>query len=105
LTGKLIQEYDELQKEVLCLKVITFNNENYIITSSTDGTILERLISLEENFKLLFNFKLNFNNDSEHTNPIHTFSFLPNCGNSFMLLSYQKYLYLLNFETNQVKFS
>lgn len=85
-------------EEVLTIKVVHFKGENYLISTSQDGSIIKWHMA-EDWSTLLSKTKM----DDNLTYMAFTVSFLPNTGNKYFLAATDEHLRLFDFETGKVR--
>ncbi|KAI8052998.1 WD40-repeat-containing domain protein [Syncephalis plumigaleata] len=97
VTGQVIAKLDGHEEEVICIKLIQFQGDNYIISTSQDGYIIKW--KMESDWCTLV----------EHTRMedgitcmAFTVSFLPNTGNRYFLAACDDGIKLFDFEAARV---
>ncbi|KAI8885383.1 WD40 repeat-like protein [Backusella circina FSU 941] len=80
-------------EEILCIKALQFNGENYLISTSQDGHIMKWHMG-EDWITLLESTKM----DDDLTCMAFTVSFLPNTGNKYFIAATDEHLRLYDFE-------
>lgn len=96
--SKVIARLAGHAEEVLTIKAIQFKNENYLISTSQDGSIIKWHLA-EDWCTLLDKQKM----DDNFTCMAFTVSFLPNTGNKYFLAAVDEHLRLYDFENAKVK--
>ncbi|CAO3636618.1 unnamed protein product [Mucor hiemalis] len=91
--SKVIARLAGHAEEVLTIKAIQFKNENYLISTSQDGSIIKWHLA-EDWCTLLDKQKM----DDNFTCMAFTVSFLPNTGNKYFLAAVDEHLRLYDFE-------
>ncbi|CAO3607731.1 unnamed protein product [Cunninghamella echinulata] len=96
-TGKLLGKLEGHNEEILSIKAVQFNGDNYYISSSEDGHIIKWKMAddwttLIESHRMV----------DELTCMAFTISFLPNTGNKYFMAACDEHLRLYDFETNQL---
>ncbi|KAI8375962.1 WD40-repeat-containing domain protein [Radiomyces spectabilis] len=84
-------------EEILCIKSLTFMNENYYISTSQDGYIIKW--QMEDDWTTL---KTSTRMEDGITCMAFTVSFLPNTGNKYFLAACDGHLRLYDFEEAQL---
>ncbi|ORX61626.1 WD40 repeat-like protein [Hesseltinella vesiculosa] len=96
-TGKVIAKLEGHAEEILSIKAVRFDGNNYYITTSQDGHIMkwkmaDDWITLIESQKML----------DELTCMAFTVSFVPNTGNKYFLAACDEHVRLYDFETTKL---
>jgi WD40 repeat protein len=97
MTGRVVAKFHGHEEEILCIKSVVFQGENYLCTSSQDGYIYKW--KLDETWTKLVE-KTRMSDDV--TCMAFTVSFLPNCGNKYFIGACDDGFRLYDFETNLV---
>ncbi|KAI8099614.1 WD40-repeat-containing domain protein [Halteromyces radiatus] len=92
-TGKVIAKLEGHDEEILCIKALRFNGENYYISTSQDGHIIKWRMA--DDWITLLDWK---KMEDEETCMAFTVSFLPNAGNKYFLAACDEHLRLYDFE-------
>ncbi|KAI9249858.1 WD40-repeat-containing domain protein [Helicostylum pulchrum] len=92
--AKVLTRLEGHTEEVLTIKAIEFKGENYLISTSQDGSIMKWHMS-EDWTTLLDKKKM----DDNLTCMAFTVSFLPNTGNKYFLAATDEHLRLYDFES------
>lgn len=98
-TGNLVGKLEGHAEEILCIKAVKFNEENYYISTSEDGHIIKWRMA-DDWVTLIDSQKMN----DDLTCMAFTVSFLPNTGNKYFLAACDEHLRLYDFETANVRF-
>lgn len=96
--AKVLTRLEGHTEEVLTIKAIEFKGNNYLISTSQDGSIMKWHMS-EDWTTLLDKKKM----DDNLTCMAFTVSFLPNTGNKYFLAATDEHLRLYDFENAKVK--
>ncbi|CAO3599999.1 unnamed protein product [Absidia cylindrospora] len=92
-TGEVLAKLEGHDEEILSIKVLQFNGENYYISTSQDGRIIKWRMA-DDWTTLIESQQM----DDELTCMAFTISFLPNCGNKYFLASCDEHIRLYDFE-------
>lgn len=97
VTSKVVTRLKGHSEEVLTIKAVKFIGENYLISTSQDGSIMKWHMS-QDWMTLLDQKKM----EDDVTCMAFTVSFLPNTGNKYFLAATDEHLRLYDFETGKV---
>jgi WD40 repeat protein len=95
LSGKVSQNLEGHTEEILCLKRLSFKNNNYYLTGSYDGSMIKWI---EKNNKIT-KFQTIMDGIS---NVIFSISFLPKCDNKFFIAGCDDKIKLFDFEFGEL---
>lgn len=98
VTSKVITRLVGHTEEVLTIKAIQFKEQNYLISTSQDGSILKWHMA-DDWTTLLSKTKM----EDNLTYMAFTVSFLPNTGNKYFLAATDEHIRLFDFETGKVR--
>jgi len=94
--GKLVLKLEENVDETLCIKRITFDNRQFILSSSKDGKIVKWELTDDLRKVVRKCVIADFG-----THIVGDLDFLPNSGNKFFIAAYDKGLKMFDFESEQ----
>ncbi|KAG0166791.1 hypothetical protein DFQ28_007313 [Apophysomyces sp. BC1034] len=95
--SKVVGKLEGHTEEILCIKALTFNGQNYFISTSQDGYIIKW--NMDSGWtNLLEATKM----DDGVTCMAFTVSFVPNTGNKYFLAACDEHLRLYDFEESQL---
>ncbi|KAG1442240.1 hypothetical protein G6F56_011151 [Rhizopus delemar] len=95
--SKVVAKLEGHMEEILCIKALTFNDENYFISTSQDGSIIKWHMASDW-CTLLNRTKM----DENITCMAFTVSFVPNTGNKYFMAAVDEHLRLYDFENAQL---
>ncbi|KAJ2551890.1 hypothetical protein EV175_003519 [Coemansia sp. RSA 1933] len=93
LTGEVVARLDGHSEEILCIKSVVYNGENYYVTTSQDGYI--RRWHMDSDWVVLLDSK---EVEDGVTCMAFTVSFVPNAGNRFFMASTDDHVTLMDLE-------
>ncbi|KAJ1902600.1 hypothetical protein LPJ81_003518 [Coemansia sp. IMI 209127] len=93
LTGEVVARLDGHSEEILCIKSVIYNGENYYVTTSQDGYI--RRWHMDSDWVVLLDSK---EVEDGVTCMSFTVSFVPNTGNRFFVASTDDHVTLMDLE-------
>ncbi|KAJ1666527.1 hypothetical protein IW140_004626 [Coemansia sp. RSA 1813] len=93
LTGEVVARLEGHSEEILCLKSVVYNGENYYVTTSQDGYI--RRWHMDSDWVVLLDSK---EVEDGVTCMAFTVSFVPNTGNRFFVASTDDHVTLMDLE-------
>ncbi|KAL1931992.1 hypothetical protein VTP01DRAFT_9048 [Rhizomucor pusillus] len=96
-SGKVVSRLEGHAEEILCIKALTFKDENYLISTSQDGYIFKWHMSSDWK-TLIESSKM----EDGVTCMAFTVSFLPNTGNKYFLAACDEHIRLFDFESGQM---
>ena len=97
LTGKVLLQLEGHQEEILCMKLVTFANKEYLLTGGQDGRIIRWEIN--EDFT---SYEKVFIDDMT-THYVCALTMLPNCGNKFFVAGCDEGIKIFDIERNVVR--
>jgi WD40 repeat protein len=95
--SKVVAKLEGHTEEILCIKALEFEGENYYISTSQDGSIMKWHMASDW-ITLLDRTKM----DDNITCMAFTVSFVPNTGNKYFMAAVDEHLRLYDFENAQV---
>ncbi|TPX55650.1 hypothetical protein PhCBS80983_g05130 [Powellomyces hirtus] len=96
VTGKVVERLEGHEEEVLCIKAVQFKGENYYVTTSQDGYVLKWRMG--ENWSTLMG---SIRMEDGDTCMAFNVSFLPNCGNKYLVAACDGGINIFDFESAQ----
>ncbi|KAL6073692.1 SH3 and multiple ankyrin repeat domains protein 1 isoform X1, variant 2 [Balamuthia mandrillaris] len=93
VSGKVIAKFENHTEEILCLKMVLFKEENYLLSASQDGYIIKWHFDSTWT-KCLGTKRI----DEVTTNMALGLSFLPNCGNKYFASAADEGIKIYDFE-------
>ncbi|KAG1053228.1 hypothetical protein G6F43_004683 [Rhizopus delemar] len=95
--SKVVAKLEGHTEEILCIKALEFEGENYYISTSQDGSIMKWHMASDW-ITLLDRTKM----DDNITCMAFTVSFVPNTGNKYFMAAVDEHLRLYDFENAQL---
>lgn len=96
ITGEIVNQLHGHDEEILCLKVVEYKNENYLVSTSQDGYIVKWSMS-----KGWTNLLKSCRIEDGETCMAFNVAFLPNTGNRLFVAACDNHVALFDFETEK----
>jgi len=99
ITGEVLCRLDGHDEEVLCIKLVTFKGDNFLLSCSEDGRIMKW--PMNEDYSGLKKGKSKSIFPENETYMIFSLTFIPNTGNKYFLGACDDGIKIFDFETEE----